>query len=326
MNSRERFQRTLSFQDADRPPLFEDGIRDEVLKEWHKQGLGKQEKLEHFFTFDLREEIEPILEPIPSPTYWPKTMDGLRKFVSRLDANDPQRLPAEWDDKVVEWQRRDYPLILRVHRGFFLSMGVHGWQRFTDAIRLLIDDPHLVHAWMESYTELVYTLIEKILATVQVDAALFSEPIGGDHGPLISPAMYSSFVLDSYQPIIKLLNSHGVNIVIYRTYANTRALLPAAVKAGFNCLWACECNPQAMDYLAIRGEFGKDLRLIGGIDSDALRNTQEDIQQALMRVVPELVNDGGYIPLADGRVRDDVPYQNYAYYRKLLEKITMRGS
>ena len=69
-------------------------------------------------------------------------------------------------------------------------------------------------------------------------------------------------------------------------------------------------------------EFGKQLRLIGGIDSDALRQSREDIQRAVMRVVPPLLEDGGYIPLADGRVREDVSYPNYLYYRKLLEQVT----
>ncbi len=38
--------------------------------------------------------------------------------------------------------------------------------------------------------------------------------------------------------------------------------------------------------------------------------------------VPPLVAEGGYIPLADGRVRVDVPFENYVYYRQLLGKVT----
>jgi len=321
MNGRNRFIRTMNYGVPDRPPLFEDGIREEVLHKWHTQGLGKKDKLETLFAYDLREEIEPNLDPSPTPSRWPKSIDGLKKLIARLDPNDPQRMPEGWGKKVVEWNTRDYPLLLRVHRGYFLSMGVHGWRRFTDAIRLLVDDPHLVEAWMNVYAEFTSRLVEKILSEVQVDAALFSEPIGGNHGPLISPRMYFSFVLKSYQPILKVLHSFGINTIIYRTYANTRALLPSVVKAGFNCLWACECNPQAMNYHEIRREFGRDLRLIGGIDSDSLRQSQQDIYRSVMELVPELLEDGGFIPLADGRVREDVSFDNYVYYRKLLESV-----
>ena len=76
-----------------------------------------------------------------------------------------------------------------------------------------------------------------------------------------------------------------------------------------------------MDYRNIRREFGRDLRLIGGIDLDALRYDKETIRHELEDKVPQLISDGGYIPLADGRVRKDIIYENYSYYRRLLEKI-----
>jgi hypothetical protein len=305
--------------------LFEDGIRKEVLRRWYDQGLNKQENLESLFSFDHREEIEPNLEPYPAPTHWPKSMQGLNKLSNRLDPDDPQRLPDGWETKVEEWKTREYPLILRVHRGYFLSMGVHGWHRFTDAIQLLVDDPHLVEYWMDTYSKFTSGLVERILRDVKVDAALFSEPIGGNHGPLISPTMYEAFVLKSYQPILQVLKSFGITTIIYRTYANTRLLLPAVVKSGFNCLWACESNPEAMDYRVIRKDFGMDLSLIGGIDSDSLRHTKEDIYRAVMERVPPLLENGGFIPLADGRVREDVSFENYLYYRKLLELTTGTG-
>jgi hypothetical protein len=326
MNSKQRFDKTLAYDSPDRPPLFEDGIRDEVLKEWHAQGLGKHEDLNTLFTFDYREEIEPDLEPLPHPSYWPKRLAGLQKLATHLDPLDPHRLPKDWHDKLEAWKTRDYPLILRVHRGYFLTMGVHGWNRFTDAISTLVDNPGLVKYWMNIYADFTYCLVKHILSEVQVDAVLFSEPIGGNHGPLISPSMYAEFVLESYQPIIEVLRAYGIENLIYRTYANTRALLPRVVNAGFNCLWACECNAEAMDYIQIRKEFGKELSLIGGIDSDALRHSKEEIYREVMRIVPPLLAEGGYIPLVDGRVREDVRYPNYLYYRKLLEQISNIGS
>lgn len=326
MNGRERFIRTMNYEKSDRPPLFEDGIRGEVIRNWHTQGLGKKDKLDSLFTLDFREEIEPNLEPFPTPAHWPTSFESMKKLAPRLDPNDPNRLPEDWDNKLLEWKKRDYPLILRVHRGYFLSMGVHGWHRFSDAARLLVDNPTFVEAWLNLCAELSSALIDRILGEIQVDAVLFSEPIGGNHGPLISPAMYSSIVLKSYQPIIDILHSYGVHTFIYRTYANTRVLLPSVVKAGFNCLWACESNTRTMDYFDIRREYGKDLRLIGGIDSDALRQNKLEISRAVMGLVPRLIDDGGYIPLADGRVREDVPFENYVYYRKLLESVTGGGS
>ena len=172
------------------------------------------------------------------------------------------------------------------------------------------------------YGEFAAGLAERILVDLEVDAAIFSEPIGGNHGSLISPMMYEEFVLVSYEPILDVLRKFGVQTIIMRTYANMRSLIPSMLKWGINCLWACEVNIEAMDYIDLRRTYGHQLRLIGGIDLDILRSEKEIIQREIERTVPPLVTDGGYVPLADGRVREDVPFENYAYYRHILEQVT----
>ncbi len=116
---------------------------------------------------------------------------------------------------------------------------------------------------------------------------------------------------------------HGVPTIVFRSYANPRVLMPRVVEAGFNCLWAVEANPFEMDYRELRAQFGRDLRLIGGIDLDALRGGQRAIRAELDAKVPPLLADGGYVPLADGRVREDITFASYEAYRHLLE--TMIG-
>jgi uroporphyrinogen decarboxylase len=82
-----------------------------------------------------------------------------------------------------------------------------------------------------------------------------------------------------------------------------------------------------MDYRGIREEFGRGLRLIGGIDLDALRQGREAIRREIEEKVPPLLADGGFIPLADGRMRAEIPFENYVYYRRLLEEtIKAHGS
>ena len=80
-------------------------------------------------------------------------------------------------------------------------------------------------------------------------------------------------------------------------------------------------DQMAMDYPDLRKAFGRELRLIGGIDLDALRFDKTTIHRELVEKVPQLISSGGYVPLADGRVRKDIPFEHYAYYRKLLEKL-----
>ena len=169
--------------------------------------------------------------------------------------------------------------------------------------------------------EFAAKLAERVLQEVEIDAAMFSEPIGDNCGPLISPKMYEDIVLRSYEPLFDLLARYNVETLIFRTYANARLLIPSLLKSGINCLWACEVNLKAMDYGDLRREFGRDLRLIGGIDLDALRRGRGAIREEIEQKVPPLIADGGYVPLADGRVREDVPFEDFAYYRRLLKSM-----
>jgi len=324
MNSRKRFQETMHYGSPDRVPYFEEGIRDEVLQAWYKQGLRRDMDLSTLFHSDRMEELEVDVDPLPKPQKWPNSMAQLGDLKNRLNPSDPARLPEDWSTHVRAGPERDYVLMLRVHRGLFLSLGVYDWKRFAEVMRLLMQDPPFVHESLAIQGDFAAKLAERCLQKVPIDAAVFSEPIGGNDRPLISPKMYQEYVLRSYEPLLDVLQKHGVRTIIFRTYANARMLIPSILKWGFNCLWACEVNIETMDYRDLRKEFGRDLRLIGGIDLDALRQGKEAIRREIEEKVPPLLADGGYVPLADGRVREDVTFENYLYYRRLLEKVTQK--
>jgi uroporphyrinogen decarboxylase len=322
MNSRERFKTTMRFGKSDRIPYFEEGIRKEVLHAWTKQGLPSESEFFRMFPCDRREEIQLELDPIPPPKRWPASETELEEFRNRLQPGQSERWPNDWSEKIKRWQNRDSVLMLRVHRGFFLSMGVHNWDRFMEVIKLTVKSPELVRQSMEIQGEFAAKIAERVLRKVEIDAAVFTEPIGGNDRPLISPAMYEKFVLSNYERLLAVLKQHQVETIIFRTFANSRLLIPSILKWGFNCLWACEVNVDAMDYRDLRREYGRDLGLIGGIDLDVLHRDRDSIRREIEEKVPPLLEDGGYIPLADGRVREDVPFENYVYYRRLLETVT----
>ena len=324
MSTRERFKETMGYGKPDRVPYFEEGIRNDVLRAWRSQGLARDADLSKMFASDFRERIEVDLEPRPKLISRLDKITDLKKFQRRLDPYDKRRLPSRWPRRVKAWQSRGHVLMLYVHRGFFLTMGVSNWRSFTDAVMLLMDRPDAVRKRMQIQGEFAARLTERVLNDVEIDAAVFSEPIGGADRPLISPGMYEEFVLKNYKPIIEVLQQNNVATICFQTYANARILIPAILKWGFNCLWACEVNVEAMDYRSLRKEFGRDLRLIGGIDLDALRKDKAAIQREIEEKVPPLIEDGGFIPLADGRVRADVPFENYVHYRRLLEQVTRR--
>src|SRR5512139_2379596 len=225
MNSRERFRETMRYGVSDRVPYFEEGIRDDVLAAWRRQGLKRRSEFEAMFRHDRREEIHPDLEPLPRLNAWPSRREDLDRLRRRLNPEDRRRLPRSWHRQVEDLNRRDDVVMLHVQRGLFLSMGVEGWGRFIEVIELLGRDPALVHDTLTIQGEFAARLAERVLHDVRIDAALFSEPIAENRGPLISPRMYREIVLPTYAPVLDVLNRHGVEAIIFVSWANPRRLL-----------------------------------------------------------------------------------------------------
>lgn len=322
MTHRRRFHETMKFGSPDRVPYFQEGIRAEVLEAWRRQSPGAVEAHPWVLQADPKVELQPDLEPVPAMPGRPRSRPDLARMERRLDPHDAGRLAANANAAIEVLQSADTVRMLRIHRGFFPTLGVQNWEHFHDLMLLLADDPGVVLDAMRIQGRFCAALAEHILEHTEIDAALFSEPIGGNEGPLISPSMYRDFVLRSYQPVFDVFDRYGVSTIIFRTYANARILLPSVLESGFNCLWACEVNTAAMDYRSIRREFGRELRLIGGIDLDAIRTGRRAVERILREDVPPLLEEGGYIPLADGRVREDVDFADYLHYRRLLRDIT----
>lgn len=321
MNTGERFRKYMKGKDVDRVPLLEEGIRDDVLELWRNQGHLTEESFADIFHFDQRFDSMINLDPIPDLKKWPRTYADLQRFAAHMHCDYKKRLPPNWPVVVKKKEKNDTLHFMRIHDGFFLSMGVYGWDRFLEVIYLLQDEPELVKECMNIQARLSRDMLLKMAEETKIDAVIFSEPIGGNDRPLLSPEMYQEFVLDSYGPLFSAIESLGIESIIFRTYANARHLLPILCNTPFNCLWACETNIDAMDYRDIQKEFGHCFSLIGGIDLDAIRRGKKAIDAELESKVPGLLENGTYIPMADGRIRTEISFENYYYYRSRLEEI-----
>ncbi len=321
MTSAERFRQTMRLGAADRPPYLEEGIRDDVLEAWRAQGLPAETDPYDLFPTDRRHRIAACLDPIPDFGERGALEIPEAELADRLAPDAPGRLPDDWRARALQAREAGHILELPLHHGFFLAHGVHDWRRFELLIEAMADRPAEVHRVLELHTELACGLVERVLREVQVDFVSFSEPIGGNNGPLLGPRQYRELVLARYRPILDAVRERGVETVVFITYANARALVGEVLEAGFDCLWACEVNAEEMDYRALRREYGRSLRLIGGIDLDLLREEEETLRRTLRSTLPPLLEEGGFVPLADGRVRSDIPYARYARYRALVAEI-----
>jgi len=238
----------------------------------------------------------------------------IRRF---LDPGQPERYPANWDEIVASLKERDYPICLNVGGYYGFTRNLMGMENLSIAF---YDQPALIEEIFEYRTAFVLQVIERALNDLEIDVAEFWEDMAYKTGPLVSPQLYRRLALRHYRAITDVLRAHGVPVILVDSDGNLDELIPIWLDGGINTVWPLEVAA-GNDPVAMRRKWGRQLRMIGGIDKRVLASTKLEIKQEVMSKVPPLVEDGGYIPTCDHQVPPDVPYDNYCYYRRLIREI-----
>ena len=61
---------------------------------------------------------------------------------------------------------------------------------------------------------------------------------------------------------------------------------------------------------------------VGGIDKRAIAAGGETLRNEVLRVVPPLLKEGGYIPSCDHGVPGDISLENFVEYTRMLAELT----
>jgi Uroporphyrinogen decarboxylase (URO-D) len=365
MNGRERFQRYLHYQPADRAPNIEVGAWSQTVDRWLTEGLPAGTGLEESYLtfngndfFGLDRQLELGLDMTsPLPPFEPEVLEEDERIIvqrdsagvvtrslkdgssmgqylafpvrdrqdfealrRRYDPASPERYPADWPERVRAAVEADCPVwgpgVGSI--GFFSTL--RHWMGTENACTIFYDDPALAHEMCEFITDFTLSLLGRALGEVKLDYFLWWEDFSFKTGPLVSPALFREFLLPRYRRCNEALRAAGVDVIFLDTDGNPTVLLPLLLEAGVNGTYPIECAA-GMDPLALRREFGRDLLLWGGVDKRALARGEADIRAELLRKLPPLLEDGGYIPQLDHLAPPDIPYGNWLYYLDLKRRL-----
>lgn len=348
MTLRERFRRTMFYQDVALRPNFEFGYWDQTLLVWHRQGLPAtvtdEASAYAYFGIENWEMLPVKPEPVGvfEHTVLEETADRIlyrdefgavaeinkhgdrsiphflshgvtdraswAPFREALDPDAPERWVG-FEDRLAVLRNSPAPVGVNAGSLAGIPRNLMGFERYAT---LPYEDP----AWFEEITEAfalcALGVLERVLPRMQVDFAHGWEDICFNGGPIINPDIYRAVQGPWMRRIADILTAHGVTIYSTDTDGNINPLVPIFLDNGLNTMFPVEVHAGS-DPCAIRDRYGKHVRIWGGVDKRALITSPTAIDRALERLRP-YVDQGGFIPMVDHRVPADVPLAHYLHY------------
>jgi hypothetical protein len=356
MTERERFNRQMHYQPVDRCFNMEFGYWDENYKLWPmfvENGITNEAEANQFFNFDPIEVISGNvwLNPTFANTVLEERQttrvilneDGLWAEIPK-DGHDTiphyiqatVQTPADWQKVKAERFRRDDPqrkvdiaalkLLHPAERTYPLGVNcgsmigkVRDMLTFEGLAYACYDYPQMVEEMVETCCVLVEDFLDQVLPHFDFDYASGWEDICYKGGPIVSVKFFKNVVMPRYKRIHHKLQAAGIDLWYIDCDGDVRPILPLMMEGGVNCLFPFEVNGCAHP-AELFNAYGKELRIMGGVDKIELGKGRAAIKAYLDTLVP-LVERGGYIPFCDHRCPPNVDPGDYLYYLDLKEEM-----
>lgn len=236
----------------------------------------------------------------------------------RYDPRAPERFPEDFEERCRAMQDRDYVAAIRFNGPFWQ---MREWCGMEGLCILLAEDPGFVMEMARFWADFVSETMAPILERVQLDCIGISEDMAFKGHSMISPDMVRRFLVPAYRQWVEQVRAAGCPIVDMDSDGYIGELIPIWVEVGINC-----CDPVEVaagnDIVEYRRIHGRAMAYRGGIDKRAIARGGETMREEVMRVVPPLLEDGGFIPGCDHGVPPDISWPNFVEYARLLAELT----
>ena len=244
--------------------------------------------------------------------------EDFEEMKKRFDPMDASRLPINLAETGKILADRDYPIGITVNGPFWQ---LREWLGMENLCVAFIQEPDFVQEMIDFWCDFVLRLLNRFLPYVRIDCLRIGEDMAYKAHSMISPAMTRHFLQPVYKKWISAAKKHGVPIIDMDSDGFIEELIPIWIESGINV-----CDPIEVaahnDIVKFRRLFGKEMAYTGGIDKRAIAKGGKELYDEVMRVVPPLIKDGGFIPGCDHGVPHDISLQNFTEYTKLLAKLT----
>lgn len=185
----------------------------------------------------------------------------------------------------------------------------------ADLYVMLAAEPARTHRLFDTLVEMHLENLEKYLSAVgpYIDIILFSDDLGMQTGPQISPRMFETFLQPRYKTMWQRVKQLADVKVMLHSCGGIYPLLPGLIEAGLDIVQPVQTTSAGMEAQRLKREFGRDLCLWGGgCNTQAILPvaTPEEVADDVRHRVEILAPGGGFCFQQVHNIMADIPPQN----------------
>lgn len=240
----------------------------------------------------------------------------------RMNPNTPGRMNTtkEEIEKAIIGAERGNSVVQCCVGGYMYLRSLIGPE---ELLYMFYDEPELIHDCMKTWFELADAVIAEHQKLVAFDELFFGEDICYNNGALISPEMMKEFLLPYYQQLYNNMKKRNIDHARpLHLQIDTDGYCGdvIAIYKEIGCDYMSPFEVASFCDVVKIGRQHPDLRMSGGIDKRMITQGGDAIKRHLDYIMPAMRQRGGYIPTCDHGVPEEVSFENYMLYRRLMNE------
>jgi uroporphyrinogen decarboxylase len=337
MNSRERVEAALNFEQPDRTPIFATFVPEIEQKLRQHTGITNAD-LGVALGNDMVKDcvgLELSFYGQPEPEYkddwgitWRYVKNEFGAFTEIVDfplACEKSKLDSFQIPDPNEKSQYDSFKKLKEMYGIEkwmigssqISIFEAAWYlRGMDSLMInMMMDPDYVHTLMDKVMKFPLNASKNYIE-LGADMVWFGDDVAMQSGMMMSLDMWRTFLKPRYAVLFNACKKQNPNIKIaYHSCGNCEAILDDMIEIGLDVLNPLQ--PLAINPFKIKKRYGKRLALFGGLCVQQVMptGTVEQVRDAMIRLATEVGKGGGYILAPVHHIQADTPVENVmAFY------------
>lgn len=289
MNSRERLQRIIAGEEADRCGLWLGNPHPDTWPIYHKFfGTKTAEELRLKLGDDFRWLPAGSYQHVSGrPLFAPAEDFGIFASIERLDEYDwPKAEDVDFEESIKALQNAgDFYRAGGMWTCFYHNvMDLMGMQNY---LVNMYENPELVNAITDRVCQFYYDANERYfeMAGDLVDGFFFGNDFGTQIDLICGPKQFRDFILPWFRKFTEQGHRHGRQVILH-SCGSIHKVIGLLIDAGVDCLHPLQAKAKDMNAETLARDFKGRIAFMGGIDTqDLLMNgTPEQIREDVGRV------------------------------------------